>query len=522
MQLNKVALAETKAFSPFFLDYIHQKEKLSPFYHRFPSLGNFKEQIEEKSANFSLSHREVLVSALRKQYQTLSPGGLVEQNISSLTDKNTFCITTGHQLNIGTGPLYFIYKIVTVINTCKVLAEHYPGYRFVPVYWMASEDHDYDEIKGFRLYGKKYSWETQQSGAVGRFTTDGLKTLMETLPGETSIFREAYGKNKALSAAVRHYVHTFFGAQGLVTIDGDDHELKGLFRDAMRSDVLHNKTLPLVEETNASLESLSYKTQVYCRDINFFYLDKNLRARLERVDGNYSVVGTDQMFSGTEIEAMITTSPEKFSPNVILRPLYQETILPNLAYVGGPAEVIYWLQLKSVFDHHHTTFPILMPRNFALIVEGHLGRKLQKTGLSLADLFEEKNFLFNDWALKNARHNLSVKEERETLFALFEKLRSRAAEIDTTLEGYVGAMGKRTIDSLERIESKFLRAEKRYQSDKLRQIEAVKDALFPNGSLQERTDNFLNYYQQDPNFIHRLLEHFDPFDFRFNVLTYPA
>jgi uncharacterized protein YllA (UPF0747 family) len=225
--------------------------------------------------------------------------------------------------------------------------------------------------------------------------------------------------------------------------------------------------------------------------------------------------------SEKELADLIEAQPEKFSPNVILRPLYQEMILPNLGYVGGPAEVIYWLQLKEVFDHYNTPFPILLPRNFGMVVDHTVNRKLEKTGLQFTDLFEEKNYLFNHWVLKNSRHDLTVGNERTTLNSIFENLKERAESIDKSLGPFVGAEGKRILNSLEKIERKLLRAEKRYHTEKLAQIEQVKETLFPNGSLQERTDNFLNFYQQDEQFISKLIHHFDPFDFNFNVLTYP-
>ena len=517
---KKLPLSETRTFSNFFLDYLEHKQNLQPFFHRFPSPENFKGQLNDKSTQYPDHHRNVLAGVLEQQYAALEQSTAVKTNIAALREKNTFTITTGHQLNIFTGPLYFIYKIVTVINACRKLKSRYPDYNFVPVYWMASEDHDFDEIKYFWLYGKKYVWQTEQKGAVGRFKTDDLRTLISEIPGEIAIFRDAYLKHKSLAEAVRYYVNALFGAEGLLVVEPDDHHLKSLFKTAMTDDIIAGSTLQLVEGTNRSLEELQYRTQVYCRDINFFYLDDQLRNRIEKKNGEYHVLETNLRFSEKEMASQIETSPEKFSPNVVLRPLYQECILPNLAYVGGPAEVTYWLQLKGVFNKHRIPFPILMPRNFALVVEAHIQQKFEKTGLDLQMLFEEKNFIFNHWTLKNTKHNLTVGPERNTISGIFQQLGERAASIDKTLEPFVGAEGKRAMNSLEKIERKLLRAEKRFQSDKLRQIESVKDALFPDGGLQERHDNFLNFYQQDNLFISRLLKNFDPFDFKFNVLIY--
>lgn len=522
MQHKKIPLADTKAFSSFFLDYINQKESLTPYYHRFPRLENFKDQIEDKSRSFPGYHRDVLAASLQRQYEGVKTTEKVLGNIASLKDAKTFTITTGHQLNIFTGPLYFIYKIVTVVNTCRKLKEMYPGFNFVPVYWMASEDHDYDEIKYFRLYGKKYVWETMQSGAVGRFNTLGIEKLLKEIPGDTAIFREAYTKNKTLSAAVRYYVNSLFANEGLVVLDADDHGLKSLFIPVIEDDIFGNTTLTLVDDTNKALENLGYKTQVFCRDINFFYLDEGMRDRIEKQGERFVVIEKNISFTESELRSLIRKEPEKLSPNVILRPLFQEWILPDLAYVGGPAENIYWLQLKKVFDHYKIPFPMLMPRNFALIVDHTIQRKLEKTGLDVPLLFEDKNYLYNHWTLTNSKNNLTVGTERTRVKDLYDQLKKRAESIDPTLGPFTEAEGKRVIDSLERIERKLLRAEKRRHSEKLQQIDAVKDALFPNGTLQERTDNFLNFYQKDTQFISKLMQYFDPFDFQFNVLTYQS
>jgi bacillithiol synthase len=203
---------------------------------------------------------------------------------------------------------------------------------------------------------------------------------------------------------------------------------------------------------------------------------------------------------------------------VVLRPLYQEMILPNLAYVGGPAELVYWLQLKGVFDFFKTPFPILMPRNFGLVIDAPIQKKFLKTGLEVKDLFQEKNYLFNHWVASNSQHDLSLGKQMQSLQSLLQEVETKATEIDSTLTKLVAAENQRALNGLERIEKKMLKAEKRKHEEKLKQIEAVKDALFPNGSLQERTDNFLNFYQQDSAFIQKLLTSFDAFDFRFNVL----
>ncbi len=521
MQQQRIPLQDTSLFSTFFLDYIQQKETLAPFYNRFPILAAFKGQLEDKTKSFPMAARQVLYEVLQAQYKELTVDGQVADNLSALKDKDTFTVTTGHQLNIFTGPLYFIYKIVSVINTCKQLRKAYPQFRFVPVYWMASEDHDFEEISYFKLYGKKYTWNTEQKGAVGRFDPKGLASLISELPGDVALFKKAYLEHERLSDAVRFYVNALFGKEGLVIVDADNTQLKEQFIPVIKDDLLTHSAQAKVTLADEALNSLGYATQVHAREINFFYLGDGLRSRLEKKDDKFIVVDTDLEFTALELLKKVEQEPWRFSPNVILRPLYQEMILPNLAYIGGPAEIVYWLQLKGVFDHFKVPFPLLMPRNFALVMSGPIARKFEKTGFTVQELFEGKNYLFNHWTLKNTVHNLSLTGERDKVGKLFEEIKLRAASIDVTLAPLVAAEAKRANKGLEKIESRLLRAEKRKHADKLRQIEEVKEALFPHGGLQERSDNFLNFYQTDNAFIQKIEEAFDPFDFQFNLLRYP-
>ncbi|GAB4233420.1 MAG: bacillithiol biosynthesis cysteine-adding enzyme BshC [Ekhidna sp.] len=515
VRTETLPLDETDCFSSFFIDYINEKEVLKPYYSAFPTVKNFKSAIEKRS--FPSANRKVMVKVLQEQYKDLSVSSAVSQNIQSLVDDKTFTITTGHQLNIFTGPLYFIYKIVTVINACKTLKQVYPDNNFVPVYWMASEDHDFEEINHFFFEGKKLEWITDQTGAVGHFDPSGLKAIAEKLPGGADFFAEAYSK-ESLADAARSYVNHLFGKEGIVVVDADDPQLKSLFSTVIEDDLFAHHTQKLVSEISSSLESLGYKTQVHAREINFFYLEKGVRERIERTDHGFQVVDTDISFSEADIRKLIKDHPERFSPNVILRPLYQETILPNLAYVGGPSEAVYWLQLKTVFDHFKTPFPLLMPRNFALVIPKTSANKWGKTGLSPSDLFLETEDAFKKWVKTNSNRELSYTKELEELAKLEKQLKEKASIIDPTLVQHIEALHATFSKRIKAAEKKLVRAEKRLHQDKRSQIESVKEVLFPGGSLQERKDNFLNFYLSDPQFVQKLLKTFDPFDYRMNLL----
>ncbi|MFM7855544.1 MAG: bacillithiol biosynthesis BshC, partial [Flammeovirgaceae bacterium] len=211
------------------------------------------------------------------------------------------------------------------------------------------------------------------------------------------------------------------------------------------------------EATTKQLQQLGYHTQVNAREVNLFYLDEGIRGRIEKKGDTFSVIDSSISFTAQQINSFIKNEPEKFSPNVVLRPLYQEMILPNLAYVGGPAELVYWLQLKNVFEAFQVPFPILMPRNFAMVVDEATQKKFVKTGLELKDLFEEKNFLFNHWVAKNSQHDLSLGREFEKLKSLYQSVQHQAEQVDATLGKLVAAKHKHAHDDLERIEKKMLK-----------------------------------------------------------------
>jgi bacillithiol biosynthesis cysteine-adding enzyme BshC len=406
-----------------------------------------------------------------------------------------------------------------VINACIELKKAYPEYNFVPVYWMASEDHDFEEISYFRFNGKKFTWETDQQGAVGRFSPKSLKGIIDNILHLPDFFTEAYLKRKTLSESVRHYVNALFGDEGLVIIDADHKELKQQLIHVIKDDVFEHSANDLVNKTSNALQSLGYSTQVFPREINFFYLKDNIRARLVKDDNHYSVLDTNIKFTTDELKAEMNEFPENFSPNVVLRPLYQEMILPNLAYVGGPSELVYWLQLKDVFTYYNTAFPMLMPRNFAGVITPRINDKIEKCNLSFEDIFKNEVALIKEKVQANSKHNLSLKKQKKEFELLFINVRNHALDIDKSLEKLVSAENQRMINSLSKIEKKLLKAEKKNQEVLTKRISTIKESLFPGGSPQERKDNFLNFYLSDPNFIKNCLNAFDPFDFKFHLIT---
>jgi bacillithiol biosynthesis cysteine-adding enzyme BshC len=517
MKITKMDYAATGAFSQTIADYLCRGEQLHDFYNHFPTVEAFEAQIKEKS--FGEEQRQTLHQALQEQYQSVAEiHPKVQQNLDLLQQPNTFTITTGHQLNIFTGPLYFIYKIITAINTCTQLQEKYPDYNFVPVYWMASEDHDFAEINHFNLFGKKYIWETEQTGAVGRFTTAGLEKVLEELPEAYPVFEDAYRNSENLADATRAITHALFGEYGLVSIDGDHAGLKKALTPVVEKELTEQLSNRLVEEVNAQLENLNYKQQVYSREINLFYLQDGLRERIVAGDSIYKVLNTDISFTKEELLQEAKEHPERFSPNVILRPLYEELILPNLAYIGGGAEVAYWFQLKKLFEAYNVAFPVLMLRNSGLYINKGNASRMHKLGLQPQDMFMEYQELKKHLSDQLHEEEINLEPQRDAVAEAFAEVEKLAKDVDPTLVKAVGAEAQKAYNSLQMLEKKISKARDSKHEQTFKQLENLKDKLFPNGSLQERHDNLLTYKTNNPDFIPALVEAFDPFEFKFTIL----
>ena len=513
---TQIPFEETGLFSAIFLDYIKEKESLQPFYGNFPKLANFPKQVELKR-DFPQQNREILANVLQNQYQGIEDAPTAQ--IERLRNKKTFTVTTGHQLNIFSGPLYFIYKIVSTINLARQLQAAFPQYHFVPVYWMATEDHDFEEISYFRLFGKKFEWQREAKGAVGRLSTAGLGDLMAEISEMPDFFKSAYDSGKNLAQATREYVHHLFGKHDLLILDADDSKLKSQFVEIMKADIFEQKTSEKALETSQKLEAAGYGSQIFIREINFFYLEDGLRSRIEQQGEDFQIVDTELKFSKEELGKLMETNPEKFSPNVALRPVYQEVILPNLAYLGGPSEVAYWFQLKGIFDEMNVPFPMLMPRNFALVVNSVNSKRMEKLNVSAKDLFQDEDTLRKQFVLENAENEVMLGKQISLLNEAFSQVVSKAVEIDKSLEGFVKAEEQKAIKSLQNIEKRLRKSEERNQETSVKQLLKIKQQLFPDGSPQERKDNFLNFYINDSQFIEKLLNAFNPLDYSMNVLV---
>ena len=529
MPIDCISYQKSGYFTKLIVDYLDEKPKLKPLYNRFPKLENFKGQIAEKSQNYPQESRRVLVAALKNQYKGFEVSEATKENISLLSDSKTFTVTTGHQLNLFTGPLYFLYKIVSTINLCATLKKEYPEHNFVPIYWMATEDHDFEEINYFNFKNVKIKWNIESYGPVGRLSTSGLSDVLEVFASELGIgqnadylkklFEDSYLKHETLAEATRFLANELFGDKGLVILDGDDASLKQLFIPFAKEELLRQTSFKKVSETNSKLEK-DYTIQVNPREINLFYIEDNLRERILFEDNLFKINNTKLIFSEKEILGLLESNPEKFSPNVILRPLYEEVILPNLCYIGGGGEISYWLQLQSNFEVNNVTFPILLVRNSVLLATEKQFQKADKLQLSWSDLFSNQQELFNNKTKEFSSFKIDFSEQKEFLKQHFEKLSAIANQTDKSFIGAVNAQQTKQIKGLENLEKRLLKAEKRVHAEKLELILLLQNELFPNQGLQERKANFSEFYLDVNNIlIEKLFQALKPLEPDFTIIT---
>ncbi|MDB5014774.1 MAG: hypothetical protein JWQ25_2976 [Daejeonella sp.] len=534
MKATYLDYSETNCFSSTLIRYIEKDPQISSFISYPPTFEGFEAQLSDYKP---IADRLTLVNVLKEQYSKLSAGSsfdqtdfeAVNENVQSLALENTYTVTTGHQLNIFTGPLYFVFKIVTAIKLASDLKAKFPDKNFVPIYWMATEDHDFDEINHTYISGKKVVWDHPAKGATGRLKLDNILSSIREFTGVlggsdkalalTKVIEDAYTKPGTLADATRLLVNALFQKYGLVIIDADHIDLKTQFIPIIKDDIIHQHSFKNISDTDSKLKAIGVNTQVNPREINFFYLLDNFRERIVFEDGEYRVLNSEISFTEVELIKEIENNPERFSPNVVMRPLYQEIILPNIAYIGGGAEIVYWLQLKQNFDFYKVNFPILIPRNSALIVDETLDRKLNRLDLKFLDLFKNTEELQKEWILRHSEHTLNLKKEWIELESIFTELQIRAKKIDPTLGPSTEAVKTRLEKALKSLEKKLIKAEKKNHEEAISSISNIRKKLFPKGGLQERTESFaLFYVKSGACFMNDLFNHFEPLNFKFSIL----
>jgi bacillithiol biosynthesis cysteine-adding enzyme BshC len=526
---TRLPYRQANHFTQIILDYLDHAESLKSFYVHSPSLQGIQKAIEERK-KFSIN-RQVLVEELKKQYAGVTFTQQVTKNIEALLSENTFTIVTAHQPNIFTGPLYSIYKILHTIKVAEHCKASLPQHNFIPVFYMGSEDADLDELGHFYLNGENLVWNTKQTGAVGRMKVDKeLLKLISNAEGQLavlpfgkeiiSILKESYKEGTLIQDATFQFLNALFGEYGLVVLIPDTAALKKQAAKIFEDDLLNETPSAIVEQTAKKLDEKGYKVQANPREINLFYLEGNIRERIVKQHSTFNVQHSTVKFSKEEVLKELNSHPERFSPNVILRGIYQETILPNLVYIGGGGEIAYWLQLKDLFKNYKVPYPVLLLRNSFLIVEKKWKEKISKLGFDAEDFFKPEQELVNYLVARETKNSIKLNGNFTDAEKLYESLKKQVVTIDATLGQHVDALKTQSLYRLRELEKKMLRAEKRKFTDQQRQIHTVKEKLFPKNGLQERVDNIMYYYAKwGKDFIHQVYQHSLSLEEEFVVIT---
>jgi bacillithiol synthase len=496
------AYRKTGHYSGIVLDYLEKKEQLHPFYSQPVSETGIKAAMAERK--LYPTDRKLLVEVLQQQYTGVNPGTPQQQNIKLLNNHNCFTVTTAHQPNIFTGHLYFFYKILHTIKLCEKLKTAMPENDFVPVFYMGSEDADLEELGHIYINGIKHEWKTKQTGAVGRMKVDKeLIKILVDIEGELTVqpfgkeiidqMKDCYTEGATIEQATFKLINALFGEFGLIVLLPDNRALKKSFIPVVEKELASTFSHSIVEDTVARFPE-EYKAQAGGRELNLFYLKDDIRERIEKRNDQYSIRNTQLSFTEQEIKEELKNNPERFSPNVILRPVFQEMILPNIAFIGGGGEVAYWLELKKVFEVVNVPFPVLVLRNSFLLAEKKYSEKVKVLGFTISDLFKPEHDLMNVLVKRNSTVQLNLEKEKQAIHEFYNGLKNTAGAVDKTLQLHTEALKKQALRKIEALEKKMLRAEKKKFEAQQRQLHKLKEQLFPHNNLQERIENFMPFY----------------------------
>lgn len=502
-------------------DFIVDSKKLDSFMNQDSKKIDWEKAIKNKI--FDFSKRKILVQQIKEQYAKSNISA--PEFVNSILDEKTFTVTTGHQLCLYGGPQYFIHKISSIIKLAQDLNSSFKDYQFLPIFWMASEDHDFDEIRKVNLFNKEISVQESSTGAVGEISPlvfiETLKELKEIFKNDDradsmlAIFDKAFSL-PTWADATRFWVSELFRDTPLIIVDGNDKLLKEAFVPIMHKEITENFSNSQVQIKNAELKSSGYNVQVFSRPINLFSLANSKRERIIIDDSNFKVF--DKILNPNEILQEMNDFPEKFSPNVILRPLYQEVILPNIAYLGGAAEVSYWLQLKGVFKSSELQFPILLLRDsFGWIKRRDLDWWLTK-GLTVDDLFVP----FDKLVRKMITNTDEFDFEKENLLLIeLKELLVSKSNSDSGILKMLESEKKSWNKSLDKIQSKLIRAQKQRQETLFNRIEKIQKSIIDKGVLKERKDSFIPLYiHLKEEYLKILIKNSNPTNPSFKILVY--
>lgn len=523
----QIPFSEIPQFSDFDKWYAYPENQKLLLFENPPNLEGIANALKARK-EYQID-RNLLADTVAEQYQSLKIDGKSNE-IDSLRAENTFAITCAHQPNVFTGPVFFIYKLLSTIKLAEQCNKVFPEAKFVPILYLGSEDHDVAEINHIHLFGKRIEWPTSGTGAVGRIPCTELEDVKEEIYkilGDSvhadelkALIDSCYSPDNTLAEAITLFLHHLLPQYPFLIFNPDNEKIKNHFIDIIEADILKSESYPLVLEGQEQMAGYGLKTQAYVRPINFFYLGPNFRERIEYLDGKYHVLNRDITFTIDEIKAEIKGHPERFSPNVILRPLLQDLILPTIAFVGGGGELAYWADRRLLFKHFNIPFPVLIRRDSVLVLDQNSLKKIEKFHFKISDLLHEEHEIKTKFITFNEAKSVDFEAEREIIKELSIKILQKTGELDPSLNKFTGAELNQFHKIIDNIEAKLVRSLKNQNEVGINQILNVRRKILPDDQLQERHENFMSYYVlKGKSFFEEAYDILNPLDFKMKVLV---
>ncbi|MBA4319093.1 MAG: bacillithiol biosynthesis cysteine-adding enzyme BshC [Flavobacterium sp.] len=501
-------------FSDLFNDYISDFQKVQNFYELdFHSPENFKLKCETVQQEFQ--NREGICNILLNQNRDFGCGENTFVNISRLQEENTFAIVTGQQVGIVGGPLYTLYKIFTLLKLKDQLNDNYPEMKFVPVFWLESEDHDFEEVNYVNIVNNENQIKpiyyprppkSEYHASVGDISFDisvaaFIQEVSSALPNSEfkeniiGLLNQAYSPGVTFEKAFVQWINLLLPDSGIIFISPNDRNIKKLLSGIFQKEIVeYPLTSQLVIQKSAELEK-NYHAQVKPRALNLFLFYKDGRFLIEPRENDFSLKGTRKFFTKDELMSIATETPELLSPNVVLRPICQDRILPTVAYVAGPSEIAYFAQLKPVYKNFGLTMPIIYPRASATILEDKVARILEKYELNIENIYEgyentsERVMNF----VSEVKIDELFNESNQRVTDLLSEMKFGLGYIDQTLLGALENTQLKIEAALQVLKEKTHASQKHKHEVALKQVEKVFNNVFPNGNFQERELNIINY-----------------------------
>lgn len=513
----------------FFSDLANQinshQENLTDFVREPFSRAAFQRQIELKKAAYSKEQRMRSYAIVKEQLSPFYHYEKVKRNVELLQEEATFTVTAGHQLNVFGGPLYSLYKIMDAVRLAEELTKEYPNQNFVPVFWMATEDHDFEEINHIHLFHDTLTWESRQQGAVGRFSVNDINDFKAQLlqkfenNPDFAQFLASFYENGDLATTTREFLMQLAGTYGVLIIDADHPEWKRSFIPLLKRELVEQFSEPLIVSQIKRLEEEGYHGQAKPRPVNLFYINEQERERIiPNGDATFQI--GERTVSQAALLEELEQHPERFSPNVVWRPLYQEFILPNLCYLGGGGEMSYWLELKKMFEETGVPFPLIKVRNSIQWIDKNSLKKLKKLEIEPMRVFDAIDAVKKQYVFDHADGELDFTELNNQMGQLSQTLVEVVENVDKGLLGYGKSEATKLQNQLEKIKQKLVRHQKQKNDQAMQQIDTIYANLFPNNGMQERFENVIPFIAKQgvEAFVDAVYAAIDPFEQRLIVL----